>query len=58
MTCGGETWTLNSQAQKKLAATQTKMERSMLDITHRDRKTRITCLQLRNYLGVKVDCDN
>ena len=30
-----------SQANNKLAATQTKMERSMLNITYRDRKTNI-----------------
>lgn len=39
MTYGAETWTLSSQAERKLAATQRKMERSMLNITYRDRKT-------------------
>ena len=39
MTYGAETWSLTKQAQKKLAATQTKMERSMLNITFHDRKT-------------------
>ena len=34
-----ETWSLTKQAQKKLAAAQTKMERSMLNITYHDRKT-------------------
>ena len=41
MTYGTETWTLTNQAQNKLAAAQTKMERSMLNITHKDRKTNI-----------------
>ena len=41
MTYGAETWTLTKQAQNKLAATQTKMERSMLNITYKDRKTNI-----------------
>ena len=35
MTYGAETWTLTKQAQNKLAAAQTKMERSMLNITYR-----------------------
>ena len=35
MTYGAETWTLTKQAQHKL----TKMERSMLNITYKDRKT-------------------
>ena len=38
MTYGAEIWTLTKQAQNKLAATQTKMERSMLNITYKDRK--------------------
>ena len=38
---GAETWTLTKQAQNKLAATQTKMERSMLNITYKDRKINI-----------------
>ena len=43
MTYGAETWTLTKQAQNKLAAAQTKMERSMLNITYnyKDRKTNI-----------------
>ena len=40
MTYGAETWTLTKQAQNKLAA-QTKMERSMLNITYKDRRTNI-----------------
>ena len=41
MPYGAETWTLTKQAQNKLAAAQTKMERSMLNITYKDRKTNI-----------------
>ena len=36
-----ETWTLNTQAKNKLAAAQTKVERSMLNITYRNRKINI-----------------
>ena len=36
-----ETWTLTKLAQTKLAAAQTKMERSMLNITYKDRRTNI-----------------
>ena len=38
---GAETWTLTKQVQNKLAAAQTKMERSMLNITYKDRRTNI-----------------
>ena len=41
MTYGTETWALTTHAKNKLAASQTKMERSMLNITSRDRKTNI-----------------
>ena len=41
MTYGAETWTLTKQAQNKLAAAQTKMERSMLNITYKDRRPNI-----------------
>ena len=41
MTYGAETWTLTKQAQKKLAAAQTKMEGIMLNITYKDRRTNI-----------------
>ena len=40
-TSSAETWTLTKQAQNKLAAAQTKVERSMLNITYDDRKTNI-----------------
>ena len=39
MTYSGETWSLTKQDQRKLAAVQTKMERSVLNITYHDRKT-------------------
>ena len=39
MTYGAETWALTTQAKNKLAAAQTKMERSMLNIICRFRKT-------------------
>ncbi len=41
MTYSPETWTPTKQAQNKLAAAQTKMERSMLNITYKDRRTNI-----------------
>ena len=41
MTYGAETWTLTKQAQNKLAAAHTKMERSMLNVTYKDRMTNI-----------------
>ena len=41
MTHGAETWALTIHAKYKLAVAQTKMERSMLNITYRDRKTNI-----------------
>ena len=40
-TYGAETWTLTKQARNKLVAAQTKMERSMLNITYKDRRTNI-----------------
>ena len=39
MTYAAETWTLSSKMEKKLAAAQHNMERSMLNITYKDRKT-------------------
>ena len=41
MTYGAETWTLTKQAQNKLAAAQTTMEKSMLNTTHKYRRTNI-----------------
>ena len=36
---GSETWTLTSKMERKLAAAQHNMERSILNITYKDRKT-------------------
>ncbi len=47
-TYGAETWTLTKQAQNKLAAAQTKMERSMLNITYEDRRTNIWVRERKN----------
>ena len=55
MTYGAETWSLTKQAQKKLAAAQTKMERSMLNITYHDRKTNTW---VRAKTGVRRDKNN
>ena len=41
MTNGAETWTFTTQVKNKLVAAQTKIERSMLNIKYRDRKTNI-----------------
>ena len=41
MTHSAETWALITQSKNKVPAAQTKMERSMSNITHRDRKTNI-----------------
>ena len=41
MIYGAETWALTINAKNKLAAAQTKMERSMLNITYRDLKKTI-----------------
>ena len=38
MTYGADTWAFTTHAKNNLAAAQTKMERSMLNITYRDRK--------------------
>ena len=47
-----ETWTLTKQAQNKLAAAQTKMERSMLNITYKDRKTNIWVRERTNVIDI------
>ena len=41
MTYGVETWAFTTPAKNKLAAAQTKMDRSMSNITYQDRKTNI-----------------
>ena len=58
MTYGAETWTLTTPAKNKLAAEQTKMERSMLNITHQDRKTKRTDQGHRRVrTSLKTDVD-
>ena len=52
MTYGAETWTQAKQAQNKLAATQTKVERSMLNITYKDRKTNIWVRERANVIDI------
>ena len=49
---GAETWALTIQAKNKLAAAQTKMERSMLNITYRERKTNIWVRQKTKVIDV------
>ena len=52
MIYSAETWTLTKQAQNKLAAAQTKMERSMLNITYKDRKTNIWVKERTNVTDI------
>ena len=52
MTYGAETCTLTKQAQIKLAAAQTKMERSMLNITCKDRKTNIWVRERKEVIDI------
>ena len=47
-----ETWTLTKQAQNKLAAAQTKMETSMLNITYKDRRTNIWVRVRRKVIDI------
>ena len=52
MTYGAETCTLTKQAQIKLAAAQTKMEISMLNITCKDRKTNIWVRERKEVIDI------
>ena len=52
MAYGAETWTLTKQAQNKLAAAQTKTERSMLNITYKDRKTNIWVREMTKLIDI------
>ena len=52
MTYGAETWALTYQAQNKLAAAQTKMERSMLNITYKDRRTNIWVMERTKLIDI------
>ena len=47
-TYGPETWILTSQAKNKLASAQRNMERSMLNIIYRDRKTNLGRVHQQN----------
>ena len=49
---GAETWTLTKQAQNKLAAAHTKMERSMLNITYKDRKTNVRVREKSKFIDI------
>ena len=49
MAFGAETWTITNQAKNKLAATHTVMEKNMLNITYRDRKTIIWVLEKTKF---------
>ena len=57
MTHGTETRTLTTQAKNKLAAAQTKIENSMLNITYRDRKTNIWVKERTKVTDVKMEVD-
>ena len=52
MTYGAETWPLTKQEQNKLVAAQTKMERSMLNITYKDRRTNIWIRQRTKVIDI------
>ena len=52
MTYAVETWALITQTKNKLAAAQTTMERSMLNVTYRDRKTNIWIREKTNVTDV------
>ena len=57
MTYGAETCTLTKQAQNKRAAAQTKMERSMLNITCKDKKTNIWVRERTKVIDYKKRCE-
>ena len=52
MTYGEEIWAFSTQAKNRLAAEQTKMERSMLNISYRDRKTNIWVREKIKVIGM------
>ena len=52
MTYGVETWTLTKLTQHNFAAAQTKMERNMLNITYKDRKTNIWVRERTKILDI------
>ncbi len=45
-------WTLAKQAHNKLAAAQTKMERSMLNITYKGRRTNIWVMERTQVIDI------
>ena len=47
-----KTWTLTKQAQNKRAAAHTKMERSMLNITYKERKTNIWVMERTQVMDI------
>ena len=49
MVYGAETWTLTKQAQNKLAAAE---ERSMLNITYKDRRTNIWVREMTKVIDI------
>ena len=52
LTYGAESWALTTQAKNKLAAAQTKMEKSMLNIIYRDNRDRKTNMWVREKTKV------
>ena len=52
MPYGAETSTLTKQVQNKLAAAQTKMEISMLNITYKDRRTNIWVRERKKLIDI------
>ena len=57
MIYGADTWTLTKLAQHKLAAAQTKLERTMLNITCKDRNTNIWVRERTNMLSQRRPMD-
>ena len=51
-TYGAEKWNLTKQAQNKLTAAQTKIERSMLNTTYKDRNTSIWVRERTKVIGI------
>ena len=52
MTYDAETWRLTKQAQNKLAAAQTNMERSMFNITYKDRNINICVREMTKVIDI------
>ena len=53
MTYDAQTWALTKQAQNKLAAAQTNMKRSILNITYKDRKTNIWVRERTDFIDTR-----